>query len=298
MGVTRRFSEAREQWSGTVLAVFQPGEETGVGAQRMMQDGMMERFPKPDVVLGQHVTPGRAGTVGYRTGAIFAAGDSLQVQLFGRGAHGAMPQMSIDPVIMAASTTLRLQTIVSREIGALDSAVLTVGSLQAGVKENVIPDDATIKLNLRTYDVDAREYMLSAIRRVCCAECQASNAPRPPEFTTLSTYPLTENDPEATGRVAQALRAHFGERASETAPTPASEDFSVFGRQWQTPYVYWLVGCIDEATYDQARRDGTLNHIPGNHSSRFAPALHPTLATGVEAMLAATTPWLCDTSIE
>ncbi|WP_250515548.1 amidohydrolase [Caballeronia sp. INDeC2] len=292
MGVARQLNETRAHWSGTVLAVFQPGEEAGVGAQRMMQDGMTERFPKPDIILGQHVVPGRSGTVGYRAGAILAAGDSMQVQLFGRGAHGALPQMSVDPVIMAASTTLRLQTIVSREIGALDSAVLTVGSLQAGVKENVIPEDATIKLNLRTYDEDVREYMLSAIRRICCAECAASNAPREPEFTTLSTYPLTDNDPDATARVAEAFRAHFGERAFETAPTPASEDFSVFGREWRTPYVYWVVGCIDDAIYDAALREGTVNHIPGNHSSRFAPALHPTLATGVETMMAASSVWL------
>jgi len=152
MGAARLLAENRESWKGTVLAVFQPGEEVGRGAQGMMDDGMAERFPKPDIILGQHVMVGAAGTVGYRSGTILSAGDSLKVKLFGRGSHGSQPQTSIDPVIMAASTTMRLQTIVSREIARSDSAVLTIGALQAGTKENIIPDDATFKLNMRTYD--------------------------------------------------------------------------------------------------------------------------------------------------
>lgn len=139
MGAARVLSEHKEAWHGTVLVVFQPGEEVGRGAHSMMDDRMAQRFPKPDVIFGQHVMVGEAGSVGYKSGVILSAGDSLQVKLFGRGSHGSQPQTSIDPVIMAAVTTLRLQTIVSREVSPLASAVVTVGALQAGTKENIIP---------------------------------------------------------------------------------------------------------------------------------------------------------------
>jgi hippurate hydrolase len=294
MGAARLLAENRQSWNGTVLAVFQPGEEVGRGAQSMMDDGMAERFPKPDIILGQHVMVGEAGTVGYCSGTILSAGDSLKVKLFGRGSHGSQPQTSIDPVIMAASTTMRLQTIVSREIAPSDSAVLTIGALQAGTKENIIPDEATLKLNVRTFDEDVREYMLSAIRRICCAECVASNAPREPEFTTLSSYPLTENDKDATGRVARAFEAQFGEHAFETRPAAASEDFSVFGRRWNVPYVFWIVGGTDPQVYAKAKAENTLNLIPSNHSPKYAPTLEPTLKTGLLAMLCAAAAWLCE----
>ncbi len=293
MGAAQLLSRHRDVWKGTVVAVFQPGEEVGRGAQGMVDSGMLERFPKPDIILGQHVMVGEAGTVGYRSGVILSAGDSMKVRLFGRGSHGSQPQTSIDPVIMAASTTMRLQTIVSREIAPIDSAVLTIGSLQAGTKENIIPDEATIKLNIRTYDEDVRSTMLSAIRRICCAECAASNAPREPEFTALSTYPLTRNDVEATEKVAQAFKAQFGERAHETKPAGASEDFSVFGRAWKVPYVFWFVGGTDAQTYTTAKEEKKLNEIPSNHSPKFAPTLDPTLKTGLQAMLTAASAWLC-----
>jgi amidohydrolase len=292
LGAARLFAEHRDAWRGTLMAVFQPGEEVGRGARAMIDDGMTTRFPKPDVILGQHVMVGAAGTVGYRSGTILSAGDSLKVKLFGRGSHGSQPQTSVDPVIMAAATTLRLQTIVSREIAPRDAAVLTVGALQAGTKENIIPDDATLKLNMRTYDEDVREYMLGAIRRICCAECAASNAPREPEFTTLSSYPLTVNDDATTARLRTVFEAQFGERAYETPPAAASEDFSVFGREWGVPYAFWFVGGTDPEVYVKAAAAKKLNEIPSNHSPRFAPVLECTLRTGLEAMLCAATAWL------
>jgi hippurate hydrolase len=211
MGAVRLFSEHRDQWKGTLLAVFQPGEEVGRGAQSMIDDGMMDRFPKPDIILGQHVMVGAAGTVGYRSGTILSAGNSLKVKLFGRGAHGSQPQTSIDPVVMAAATTMRLQTIVSREIAPIENAVVTIGALQAGTKENIIPEDATLKLNIRTFNEGVREHVLAAVKRICCAECAASNAPKDPEFTDLDSYPLTENDAVATAKVAEAFHAQFAE---------------------------------------------------------------------------------------
>ena len=293
VGAARILSANRPAWSGTLMIVFQPGEETAEGASAMVRDWGEGRFPKPDVILGQHVMPGPAGTVNYRPGIALAAADSMKIRLFGRGAHGAQPQTSIDPVIMAAATTLRLQTIVSREIAPSEPAVLTIGSLQAGTKENVIPDEAIIKLNMRTFSEDTREYMLKSIRRICCAECEASGAERAPEFTTIDSYPLTENDLAATQKVALAFVAQFGENAS-LAPSPASasEDFSIFGRSWGVPYVFWFVGGTDPALCAQAEQDGTAAKIPGNHSPKFAPDIHPTLDRGAQAIVVAASAWL------
>lgn len=276
MGTARLLAEHKDLWSGTILAVFQPGEEVGRGAKSMIDDGMITRFPKPDIILGQHVMVGIAGYVGHRSGAILAGGDSLKVKIFGRGSHGSQPQTSIDPVIMAAAATIRLQTIVSREIDPNDSAVLTVGALQAGTKENIIPDDATLKLNIRTFDEDVRNHIMTAVKRVCCAESQASNAPKEPEFSTLSYYPLTENDSQATARVAEAFDAEFGDRSYETPRRSASEDFSVFGREWNVPYVFWFVGGTDKSTFLEAKKNKAINTLPSNHSPKFAPVLNPT----------------------
>jgi hippurate hydrolase len=291
MGIARLFSEHRDQWNGTLMAVFQPGEEVGRGAQGMIDDGMMSRFPKPEIILGQHVMVGEAGTVCYRSGPILSAGNSLKVKLFGRGAHGSSPQTSIDPVIMAAATTLRLQTIISREVAPIENAVLTIGALQAGTKENIIPEDATLKLNIRTFDDGVRDHILSAVKRICCAECAASNAPKDPEFTTLDSYPITDNDTEATVKLAEAFHAQFGNRSYEAQPASASEDFSVFGRNWKVPYVFWFVGGTDPETYREAKKNNTINSIPSNHSPKFAPVIHPTLKTGLQAMMTAAFAW-------
>ncbi len=292
MGVSRLFSENKDKWKGTLMVVFQPGEEVGRGAQSMIDDGMMDRFPKPDIILGQHVMVGEAGTVGYRSGAILSAGNSIKVKLFGRGAHGSSPQTSIDPVIMASSTVMRLQTIVSREIAPTETAVLTIGALQAGTKENIIPEDATLKLNIRTFNDVVKEHILSAVKRICDAESVASRAPQQPEYTTLDSYPLTENDAECTAKVAAAFHAQFGANVHETEPAAASEDFSIFGRSWNVPYVFWFVSGTDPKIYRDAIKNNQLNSIPGNHSPKFAPVIHPTLKTGLQAMITAAAAWL------
>jgi len=293
IGATKLLADGRTAWHGTLMAVFQPGEETAEGAQAMIDDGLFKRFPKPDVVLGQHVMVGPSGTVAGRHGAITSAADSLQIRLFGRGAHGSMPQASIDPVVMAAATVMRLQTIVSREVAAAEAAVVTVGALQAGTKENVIPDEAIIKLNVRTFDAGVRTRVLAAIERIVNAEAEASGAPRKPEITTLDQYPLNVNDRDATRRVVDAFRGQFGaERVRETGPAPASEDFGSFGSEWQTPSVFWFVGGTDPDVYAKAKETNRLNELPVNHSPKFAPVMHPTLRTGVEALVVATRAWL------
>ncbi len=292
IGATTLLAKARTAWQGTLMAVFQPAEETAQGAQAMIDDGLFQRFPKPDVVLGQHVMVGPAGTVGGRTGAITSAADSLQIRLFGRGAHGSMPQASIDPVVMAAALVLRLQTIVSREISPAEAAVVTVGALQAGTKENVIPDEALIKLNVRTFDPGVRARVLAAIERIVKAEAAASGAPRAPEITPLDRYPLVANDLEATRRVVAAFRGHFGEeRVRETGPAAASEDFGSFGAGWHAPSVFWFVGGTDADDYSKAKAANRLNEIPTNHNPRFLPVMHPTLESGVEALVVASQAW-------
>jgi amidohydrolase len=292
-GASKLLADARTAWRGTLMAVFQPAEETGEGAQAMIDDGLFKRFPKPDVILGQHVMVGPSGTVAGRAGAITSAADSLQIRLFGRGAHGSMPQASVDPVVMAASTVLRLQTIVSREIAAAEAAVVTVGVLQAGTKENVIPDEAIIKLNVRTFDGGVRKRVLDAIKRIANAEATASGAPRPPEITTIDHYPLNVNNQDASKRVVDAFRRHFGAGGvRETGPAPASEDFGSFGSEWHVPSVFWFVGGTDPQTYAKAKEANRINELPVNHSPKFAPVLHPTLQTGVEALVVAARAWL------
>jgi amidohydrolase len=295
VGATTLLAQNRSAWKGTLLAIFQPAEETAQGAQAMIDDGLFDRFPKPEVILGQHVMPGSSGEVSYRPGTTQAAADSLEVRLFGRGAHGSMPESSVDPVVMAASTVLRLQTIVSREVAASQAAVVTVGALQAGTKDNVIPDDALLKINVRTFDEAVRTRVLAAIERIVNAEAQASGAPKPPQIDYTEHYPLTVNDPDQTRHVADALRGYFGnDRVSElAAPVSASEDFGSFGSEWRVPSVFWYIGGTDPDTYHKAQQAGRIaDDIPTNHNPKFAPVIHPTLETGVQAITAAALSYL------
>ena len=297
VGATTLLATARDDWRGTVMAVFQPAEETAEGARAMVNDNVFGRFPRPDVVLGQHVMVGPAGTLGGRTGVITSAADSFQIRMFGRGAHGSMPQASIDPVVMAASTVLRLQTVVSREVAPTDAAVVTIGSLQAGTKENVIPDEAIIKLNVRTFDEGVRSRVLAAITRIVNAEAAASGALKPPEITALDRYSVVRNDTDATERVVEAFRRHFSlERVRDVEATSASEDFGSFGTHWGAPSVFWFIGGTDHAVYEKATAAGRVAEIPTNHNPGFAPVIHPTLETGVEALMAGAHAWLSRTA--
>jgi len=293
IGAATLFARSLGAWRGTLMAVFQPAEETAEGSQAMIDDGLFKRFQKPDVILGQHVMSMPAGIIAGRTGVTTSAADSLQIRLFGRGAHGSMPEASVDPVVMAASTVLRLQGIVSREVPPTEAAVVTIGVLQAGTKENVIPDEAIVKLNVRTFDEGVRKLVLAAIERIVNAEAVASGAPRKPEITPLDSYSLTSNDPDATRRVRDALQAYFpADSVQETKPTMASEDFGSFGSEWHVPSVFWFVGGTDPEAYAKAKREGTISQIPTNHNPHFAPVIHPTLETGVATLVVATQAWL------
>jgi amidohydrolase len=293
IGATNLFAKSRDRWKGTLMAVFQPGEETAQGAKAMIDDGMFKRFSKPDVVLGQHVMSLPSGSIDWRAGIVTSSADSLQIRMFGRGAHGSMPESSIDPVVMAAATVMRLQTIVSREVAPTDSAVVTIGSLQAGTKENIIPDEALIKLNVRTFDEGVRKRVLAAIERIAKAEAAASGAPRPPEITPLDQYSSVRNDANATKKLVDAFLRNFPAGSVEqTKPTMASEDFGCFGAGWDVPAVYWFFGGDDPAVYAKAKKEGKLSSLPTNHNPAFAPIIHPTLETGVTALVVAAHAWL------
>jgi amidohydrolase len=296
LGVTRLLAEHKTEWRGTVLAVFQPGEETGQGARAMIEDGMVHRFPKPDVTLGQHLVPAPAGNVGWCADTVMAASDSWEVTLFGRGAHGSMPQRGIDPIVMAASTVMRLQGVVAREISMSDQAVVTVGALQAGSAENVIPDQAMLRLNVRSFKDAVRERVLAAIRRILEAESVASGAPAMPVISVLGEHPVTRNDGAVARKIASAFENRFGkDRVLEVGPSSASEDFGLFGAAWGVPSMFWFVGGVDPQRFEAAMAAGKLEELPSNHAPDFAPVLHPTLRTGVETMLTAAGLWLANT---
>ena len=186
LGMAKLMADHRGQWTGTLIPLFQPAEETGDGAQAMVDDGLFKRIPAPDVALAQHLLPGIAGTVGTRPGPFMATEDSINVTVYGKGGHGAMPQHTIDPVVLAAMIVVRLQTVVSRETPPGEIAVVTVGSVQAGTRSNLIPDHALLQLNLRSYSEPARERMLDAIQRIVRAEGQASGSPRDPDFENVA----------------------------------------------------------------------------------------------------------------
>ena len=206
---------------------------------------------------------------------ITSAADSLQIRLFGRGAHGSMPQAAIDPVVMAAATVLRLQTIVSRELAATDAAVVTIGSLQAGTKENVIPDEAIIKLNVRTFDEGVRKRVLAAIERIVNAEAAASGAPKPPEITPIDRYSLVSNDPEATSRVVEAFRAYFPATGSVKQDRRLPAKISDRSGQWQVPSVFWFVGGTDPDVYDKAKAVRTHQRASHQPQSAFCARAAP-----------------------
>ncbi|XBH21216.1 amidohydrolase [Jonesiaceae bacterium BS-20] len=293
IGAAEQLAESTEQWSGTVIALFQPAEERGGGAQAMVDDGLFDSIPAPAVVLGQHVGPFPAGVLALQSGVAMAAADSLRINLYGRGGHGSRPEAAIDPVLMAANLTVRLQQIVSREVASTDSAVVTVGQLRAGTKSNIIPDDATLGLSVRSFNPEVREQVLGAIERMAQAEAAAAGAERAPEVILEESFPLTVNNPDATARTAQALASIAGPYGVVSpGPMAGSEDVSVLSTASSVPLVYWFLGGLDHDLFGDLTRGAVDTSVPANHSPLFAPVLQPTLSVGVAALLAAAREWL------
>jgi amidohydrolase len=295
LGACEELAATPGTWSGTLMAVFQPAEEAGSGARAMLDDGLYTRFTRPVVVLGQHVAPLPAGVIGLHPGAAFAASDSVRITLHGRGAHGSRPEASVDPVVMAAATVLRLQTIVSRELAASESAVVTVGSIRAGSAANVIPDQAELGLSVRTSDPKVRERVLAAIERIVRGEAAAAGAPREPVVEMVGATPAVVNDASASARTGAALAA-VAAMVVDPGPVTGSEDVGLLATEADAPCVYWLLGCADPGLFagatTLAQIEGRVRDIPSNHSPQFAPVVDPTLGNGIAALAAAARTWL------
>jgi amidohydrolase len=297
LGAAAALAADRASWQGTLMLVFQPAEEVGGGAQAMVDDGLFKRFGRPEVVLGQHVAPLPGGLLALRPGPAFAAADSLRIVLHGRGGHGSRPETTVDPVVMAAATVMRLQGIVSREVAGTETAVVTVGALRAGSKENIIPDEAELMLSIRSFEKPVRDQVIAAIERIVRAEAMASGAPAEPDIMVFESFPAVVNDPSACARTKAGFDADLGEGlVFDPGLVTGSEDVGILATAAGAPCVYWLLGGGDPAMFagaagidDVAR---IVRELPSNHSPLFAPVIEPTLGTGIAALRSAARCWL------
>ena len=277
----------QDTWSGTIVAVFQPAEETVDGAAGMT-DAMRELVPSIDVALGQHVIDEAAGRVLVSPGPIMATSNLLKITVHGRGGHGSQPQKTVDPIVLASSIVLKLQTIVAREVAPAEPAVVTVGTFHAGTKGNIIPATATFEVNIRAFDEELAQRIIAAIERIVAGECQAAGSPQPATIERDTPAPLTSNDPEATARVRAAFATEFGDELRDLQPEMGSEDFSDLPNPYGAPYVFWMYGGFDADAYRAAEEAGTVDEVvPGNHSPAFVPVIQPTLDVATRAMVVA-----------
>jgi amidohydrolase len=285
VGTAAEMAREKARWRGTLVLVAQPAEELIRGAKAMLADGLFTRFPKPDFAVALHDTPRlAAGQVGYTSGYTLASSDSVDLTIYGKGGHGAAPQTTVDPVVIAARTVLALQTIVAREKDPLEPAVVTVGSIHGGSKHNIIPDEVKLQLTVRAYKEEVRQRVLAAIERIAKAEAAAAGAPREPEVKVVESCHATYNDPKLTARIAATLRRTLGDgNVAEFPPEMASEDFSEYGLAG-VPAVTFNLGAADPAKLKEAQAAGNL--LPSLHSSLFAPDRDPTLLTGIRAEVA------------
>jgi hippurate hydrolase len=281
IGTASVMAQNRQRWHGTLMLIGQPAEETIAGAEAMLKDGLFTRFAKPELALAVHDTEMLpAGVVGYTPGFHLTSADSVDVVFYGRGAHGSRPHLAIDPIVIASRAVLAWQTIVSREVEPGEHAVITVGSFQAGTKNNIIPDVAHLQLTVRTYKPEVRKQVLAAIERIAKAEAAAAGAPRQPSVTIYESTPAAYNDPEMTSHLAKALAGALGSaRVKEVPPDFPSEDFSRFGEAG-IKTVMFRIGATDPEKFAQAQKSGET--LPGLHTARFVPDLKPSLQTAIE----------------
>lgn len=285
LGTGAVMAHSKDSWHGTLMLVGQPAEETIGGAKAMLEDGFLKRFPKPDVAVAMHVgNTMSAGQVGIVSGIYNTNADSLRITIYGKGGHGSAPHTAIDPIVIAARTIVALQTIASRETKPGDMAVVTVGYIQAGTKNNIIPDHAEMGLTIRTNKAEVRKKVLAAVERITKAEAEAAGASRPPSIDHYEGTDLVYNDPALAQRLRGTLEAALGKsNVVMEEPITASEDFSYFVEQG-IPGFYFSLGGADPAKYAEGKASGTT--LPSNHSPLFAPDVDPALRTGIAAEVA------------
>lgn len=285
LGTAEIMAASKNSWHGTLQLIGQPAEETIHGAEGMISDGLFTRFPKPDVAVALHVSNTfPAGVVAITPGVYNTNADSVRITIYGKGGHGAMPNTAVDPIVIAARTILSLQTIVSREIKPGEMAVVTVGYIRAGTKNNIIPDQAEMGLTVRTFKPDVRTQILAAITRIANAEAAAANVPRAPLAEHYESTDLVYNNPELAERLRAPLEAALGKKNVVTAePIAPSEDFSFYIQQG-VPAFYFSLGGADPQKFAEAKAGGKA--LPSNHSPLFAPDLEPALHAGILAEVA------------
>jgi len=285
LGTAEIMARSKDTWHGTLMLIGQPAEETIAGAEGMIRDGLFTRFPKPDVAVALHVgNTLPAGMASITPGIYNTNADSLHITIYGKGGHGALPQTTIDPIVIAARTILSLQTIVSREVKPGEMAVVTVGYIHAGTKNNIIPDQAEMGLTVRTYKPEVRKQVLAAITRITKEESEAGRAPQKPLIERYEGTDLVYNNPALAERLRAPLEAALGKDKVVTAePIAPSEDFSYFVEQG-VPGFYFSLGGADPEKFAQAKAAGT--ELPSNHSPLFAPDVDPALRAGIVAEVA------------
>lgn len=275
LAAAKLLHDSKHLWRGTVIALFQPDEETGAGAQAMVEDGLFDPLrhdvPTPDVALGGHIMPLKTGLVKTRPGVICGAADTYSVTVYGRGGHGSRPHTAVDPVVMASSIVLKLHTIVGREIDPRETAVLTVGSIHAGAAANVISNQATLQVNIRAFKPEIQSHLLEAMTRMIKAECLAFGSPKEPLLEHTGSFPILHNDEASTDKVAKTFKKHFGANFDmDAAISTGSEDFANLTLPLSIPTVFWNYGGIDSSVWDTAAAHDRLMEIPGTH---LAPIL-------------------------
>ncbi len=288
VGTAQALLKTKNDWKGTLVMVAQPAEENGLGADRMLKDGLFDFAPKPDYAIALHDNPYLpAGTIGYRSGPLMASVDMMDITVFGQGGHGAAPHTTIDPVVLSAEMIMAFQTVVSRSLNPIDPAVVTVGSIHGGTVHNIIPDDVTMQLTLRSYTPEVREKVIATIRRISENYAKAAGLPdgKMPKISIREPMtPATVNDAALTARLVGVFKNTFGEkRVVETNPYMVGEDFSRFVMPDNSVpiFMFWL-GTLAPETIREAKEKG--KQLPSLHSSQFAPVPEPTIKTGVKAM--------------
>lgn len=285
VGAATLLAGMKDKWRGTLVFIGQPAEEVVQGARNMIADGLFTRFPKPDYIIGLHVTnliP--AGQIGVVAGPAFAASSSIDITFYGKGGHGAAPHLAVDPIVIASRAVVTLQTIVSREVDPIDAAVVTVGTFHAGTKRNIIPDEAKIGLTVRTFTPETKQRVLASIERIAKAEALAAGAPREPEIVLneKESAEVVVNDPALAARLQSALgRALGADNVPTLKPVAGSEDFGLYGKTCGAPSVQLWLGTVPPDVYNAAKEAGRTSFIPGMHSALFAPDPEPTIRTGV-----------------